>query len=336
MKKTIAYCLEFILAKRIHVGILAFVITLLFLRCIGVASHYFLVPWVSFFIVWSAYLENLTTDAQEDRLNVHVPHGISPQIEAKLYTIEKMYPGFYLVALGLAFAISMRCFVYALCAVAVFSSYVHKWVPVAVGQKKRLKDFYIVKNIIPPLGWIFSVGVIPFAASGAVFIPEYLILMVMMFVFFFREEIKFDIPDTEGDSKSGIKTFPNTLGDPQTKRILGLINYILILLLFGTLLALWGDLRILQFEALLKNAFPFLTAFVYDQSFTEALFEKKKKEYCNIGILWWIALLLVYLNIPYPYNIVVYIFFRFVGSFFAQAVTDRYLSLALSDIRRQG
>ncbi len=266
-------------------------------------------------IIWGTYLHNLTTDTCEDKFNARTVFATVP----KPYSIEKFYFILYLVAFILAFSISLKCFLYALCNVVIWLSYSKPWLIDSARQKKRLKDFYIVKNIIPPLGWIFSVGVIPFAASGAVFIPEYLILMVMMFVFFFREEIKFDIPDTEGDSKAGIKTFPNTLGDPQTKRILGLINYILILLLFGTLLALWGDLRILQFEALLKNAFPFLTAFVYDQSFTEALFEKKKKEYCNIGILWWIALLLVYLNIPYPYNIVVFVFFVLVGNYFAHS-----------------
>ena len=336
MKKIIVYCTEFILAKRVHIGILAFVTSFFYLRCIGVTAYHPFIPWVSFFIVWSAYLKNLNTDVQEDRFNVNVPHGISPQIEARLYRIEKMCPVFYLIALGLAFAISMRCFVYAFCAMVIFASYDHKWVPVAVCRRKRLKDFYIVKNTIPPLGWVFSVAIVPFVASGAVFIPEYLILMVMLLLFFIREEIKFDIPDVEGDSKAGIKTLPNTLGESQTMRIINLINYILTLLLFSTLLALWSGLRIVQFEALLKNVFPFLTSFVCNQDFTNVLFEKKSKEYCNIGVLWWSALLLVYLSVPYPYNIWVYISFRFVGSFFVQMIADRYLSPLLSGTRKEG
>jgi UbiA prenyltransferase family len=300
-------------------GILAFITPFFYLRCIGVAFCHPFAPWISFLIIWGTYLDNLTTDTCEDKFNAKAAFATGP----KLYPIEKFYSLFYLVALIFAFNISLKCFLYALCNIAICLSYSNPWFFDNTRQKKRLKDFYIVKNVIPPLGWIFSVVIIPFVASGAVFIPEYLILIAMMFFFSFREEIKFDIPDTEGDRKAGIKTLPNTLGESQTRRIINLINYILTLLLFGTLLALWDGLRVVQFEALLKNVFPFLAAFVYDQGFTESLFKKKKKEYCNIGILWWVTLLMVYLILPYPYNIWVFIFLVLTGNYFAHSVSTK-------------
>ncbi len=323
--------MEFFISKRLHIGALAYVTAIYFMRFIPETanSSHPLIPLIAFFIVWSAYLENLTTDKKEDKLNP-CPHGVSPDIEAALYPIEKFYPLFYLAALVLSLLVNLKCFWLSLFTILIWLSYVHRWLPKGKNGLKRLKEFYIIKNLVPPLGWIFSVGIIPFVASGAKFVPEYSLLIFIAIFSSFREEIKFDIPDTRGDMANGIKTLPNTIGEPATKKILGAINYISILMLFLMLFLLYQNQQALRFKYLLMNSVPLLTLSAHDQSFVDKLFEKGRKEYCNIGVVWWLFLLSIYLILSYPYNIFVFILLRLAGNFSADRLVDGYLAKTFS------
>lgn len=327
MKKLILYFTEFFISKRLHIGLVAYVSVLYFMRCLPKTADSFnpLIPVVAFFIAWSAYLENLTTDRTEDKLN-RIPHGVSLLIESTLYPLEKFYPLFYLIALILSLLVNVKCFLSAFIAVLIWLSYVHRWLPVARNKRKRLKEVYIIKNFIPPLGWLFTIGIMPFVASGSRFIPEYSVLILTGIFFALREEIKFDIPDTQGDKASGIMTLPNTIGEAATKKILEIINYLLILMLFLALLLLYQNQHIIEFKYLFTNILPVLTVFAYDQSFTDKLFEKRKKEYCNIGIIWWSFLIIVYLILSWPYNISVFLFLRLAGNFSGYGLIDGYLN----------
>lgn len=319
------YGLEFVLAKKLQVGALAFLCAHFALRAAGARSWHPLAPAVSSLLVWSAYLENLTTDAREDGFNAHAPHGLSSAVESRLWAVEKLYPAFYCLALALALSISARCFAYALCAALLFSGYVQKWIPAGAGRRKRLKDFYVVKNVVPPLCWCLACLAVPFADAGIALRAEHAALTAMGFLFGLREEVKFDIPDAAGDARAGIRTFPNALGEARTKRLIDALGYAATLVLFGTLLLLWDGGKTEQLDALLKNALPLLTAFANDRAFTDALFETRRKEYCNLGLLWGGALLAVHLAVPYPRNIAAFLALRLAGNVLARPLVDRAL-----------
>lgn len=321
MKRIIIF-LEFFISKRIHIGILAFLEVIFFMRCLGINTYHPLVPFISFFIVWAAYLENLTTDKKEDNLG-QTPHGLFPFVESKLYSIEKFYPFLYLAAIVLSLLVSLKCLLYVVLTIIVFFSYVHKWVPIGKNKRKRLKEIFIIKNLIPPIGWVFSTGIIPFITSNSRFIPEYILLIIIVLLWSFREEVKFDIPDIEGDRKAGIKTLPNVLDEGRTKIILNNIQCISAILFFGTLIILRQNNRIPQFDYLLINLFPILTFFLYDYNFMNLLFERKKKEFCNIGIIWYDVLLFIYLTITYPFNVILFLFLRITGNLFAQTISGK-------------
>ena len=314
MRHKMLYIFEFFLAKRLHIGFLAFLMSIFYMRSIGVETYSPLVPWISFFIVWAAYNENLTTDRKEDQVS-KAPHGFSSVLEAHLYPLEKFYPIFYLLAIVLSWLVSFKCFIFSLCTIVIFASYVHRWLPLGKKRRIRLKEIFIVKNIIPPLGWLFSVWILPFVTSASKFLPEYGLLLIVCFLWFFREEIKFDIPDSASDQEAGIKTFPNTLGEQHTKTILAVLNYFLVILFLVTLLVMNKNHRGSPLDCLLANMFPFLMAYFYDHEFSDLLFKEKKKEYCNIGVLWWDILMVLYLALPYPINIFVFLFFRLAGKF---------------------
>ncbi len=307
-----------------HIGILAYVTAIFHMRCVGIKLYNNLVPFISFLIVWSAYLENLTTDTREDSYNI-CPHGILPNIEKRLYPVERFYPVFYLSALLLSLTISFNYFVWVLASIIIFSSYVHRWIPGGHKKVKRLKEIYIIKNIIPPLGWIFSVWVVPFVYSGEQFIFEYFILIFILFLWSLQEEIKFDVPDVCGDKKAGIKTLPNVIGESRTKGVIKVTSYILSVMLFLTLLMLWNNNHPRQFDALIRNMLPIFMAFLYDHNFVDLLFKEGKKEYCNIGIVWWICLLWIFLVVDYPLNIYGYIVLRMRGNFSTSIMLSKYI-----------
>jgi 4-hydroxybenzoate polyprenyltransferase len=331
--KIFLYAFEFFMAKRLHIGLLAFIIPGFFrsMKQFSVDISP-LAPVISFLIVWAAYLENLTTDKKEDSLGA-VPHGVSLALESRLYPIEKFYPFIYLLALIFAWSESMKCFLYTVLAIIVFSSYVQ---PIFYSKEKkrrfRLKEIYVVKNLIPPMGWVLSVGVIPFVTTHSVWIPEYNFGLIGALIWSFREEIKYDIPDAEGDKKAGIKTFPNVLGEKRTKLILTFINFTLQVLFFTCLFLLKRNNRTLQLDAAFYYMYPFLASFFYDYQFSNLLFEKRKKEYCNIGVLWWDILLILFLGIPWPVNIVIFLFLRFSGGLLATSTSavDAFLDVLKS------
>ncbi len=317
--------IELFISKRIHIGILAFVMTIYYARLLNISLGGPVLPLISALIVWSAYLENIVTDVCEDSHNINVPHGLSPVIEKGLVPLEKWYLLFYFLAMFLAFNVNMVCFVLTLLGILIFSSYVQRWIPGPLGWR-RFKDFFIIKNILPPLGWVMAIGVMPWMVASIEMTAECFILLFIIFLFSFREEIKFDIPDIDGDRHAGIKTMPNVLGEARTRQILTLINIGLITalcLLFLTSLHLsaWSETNIL-----LKQALPLLIAFAYDARFTHQLFHLKKKELCNIGIIWWVFLLILFLFITYPYNIFIFIVLRFSGTWLALPSVNRNIS----------
>lgn len=326
MHKTILLFVEFFISKRIHIGLLAFVCSAL-LGSIFTNKPHYLTPLLSGLIVWAAYLENLTTDTKEDSLG-EVPHGILPKIESKLFPIEKFYVYIYISAALLSFFISLQCLLWTLLTIIVFASYVQSWIPSKQRGKIRLKEIYIVKNLIPPLGWGLSVFIVPFATSNTPFFLEIWLFFIVVLLCSFKEEIKFDIPDIKGDILAGIKTFPNTLGEEKTKIILHCLNVSAILLLIWTAVLLKGNERLVMYESILRHSVLLGAYFLFDYKSAEFLFKTQSKEYCNIGIVWFTALLALYASLAFPYNILILLLLRISMSLLPnkQLLADTYLS----------
>jgi hypothetical protein len=66
-------------------------------------------------------------------------------------------------------------------------------------------------------------------------------------------------------------------------------------------------------KPLLENIFPFLVAFSCDRPFVDLLYVMGGKTCCDLGILWWIFLLGIFLITPFPLNIFIFVVFRVAG-----------------------
>lgn len=94
----------------------------------------------------------------------------------------------------------------------------------------RLKNIFILKNVLPALLWyisIISISSYLFSESHTHLAKIFLPVFIVAFLF----EIFWDIPDSETDKKEGVYTLPNTLGIFYTKVIL-ILSFVLVSFLF--------------------------------------------------------------------------------------------------------
>ena len=103
-------------------------------------------------------------------------------------------------------------------------------------QKKRLKDWGILKLILLSLVWTCVTVLMPMFYWHKSF-ENYEVEFMLRFVFMLPLCIAFDIRDMETDKTNSIYTLPNAIG---LQRCLKMINFFL--LLFG-LLAIWQYIR---------------------------------------------------------------------------------------------
>ena len=313
MSKFAASVFIFCFATRLYIAIFGFIAVFYWMRCIGVSSFHPLSPFISFLIGGTVYFENIFTDTQEDSANRRNAFRFLPNPDL-LRFLRKGHFLFYFVALLFSLFIGRSCFFWTATAIIVSLSYANRWLPNFKGRGVRPKDIFILKNIIPGIAWVIVIAVIPFVSSGVQIIPPYIFLFVLIFLLEVREEIKFDIPDVDGDLEVGIRTFPGVWGEHATKRLLYFINGILGLSFFVMLLALYES-RQPMLDVFLKNGFPFLITIARDPIHIDFLFKTKKKDYLNAGILWGVMLLVIFLLLPFPYNIFVYLILCYEGCF---------------------
>lgn len=116
------------------------------------------------------------------------------------------------------------------------------------GEKRKLKEYGILKIILLSLVWTVVTVYLPILYHEANFL-NYQLEFYMRFVFMFPLCAAFDIRDMQIDKKHNIQTLPNSLGIKNTYKLIHV--FILLWLVFS----FWQYLRQGIFDRLLINVF---------------------------------------------------------------------------------
>ncbi|MCS7014251.1 MAG: UbiA family prenyltransferase [Chloroherpetonaceae bacterium] len=210
--------LQFIFRNKLHLATLA---------ALGAATWaiYFGVPIIwqclltVFLLTLSIYQYNRLTDVAEDLHNQ--PENLRAAQRQSFFITYCLFYAATLVSLVLAAQFGWQTFLITFLLAAIGFLYNQKCFPEAlsqaVGGAKRLKDLYIIKNLVPPIDWATAMIVLPLAFANQPISLRAWVCWVYLFTCAFFIEVMWDIRDRHGDMLSGIKTIANTLSLCSTK-----------------------------------------------------------------------------------------------------------------------
>ncbi len=191
----------------------------------GAWSIFFGIPilWqtvlVVFLVTLSIYQYNRLTDGVEDAYNQ--PDNLRL---AQKNSVAITYIFFYalsLICLVISIAYGLSAFLLTLFIELVGFLYNQKCFPEVLskmlGGARRLKDIYIVKNLVPPTDWATAMIFLPLVFAGEPIALKAWICWLYIFTCAFFIEVMWDIRDRHGDLLSGIKTIANTFTLYRTK-----------------------------------------------------------------------------------------------------------------------
>ncbi len=160
------------------------------------------------------YIINTVSDRKEDLLNA-IP--VLPYSTKSLYLITLLFFG----AAGLLYLIPQKI---TLIPIGIFLTILG--ILYSFPRQYRLKNIFIVKNILPAFCWYLSFATIIIASTETLSLITILKILLPSFFLVLIFEIIWDIPDEQGDKVSNIKTLPTVLGQKITKGILiGILSF---------------------------------------------------------------------------------------------------------------
>lgn len=159
-------------------------------------------------LVIGVYTFNKATDKKEDTLNERPLQYFS---DIKIYVLSgsSFFVSFLLYLVPAKHEI-VWCW-FALSFLGIFYSFPRSF---------RLKNFFLIKNIVPAFCWFFSVSVLIYGSTTALSLAETMFLLTSLFLLALIFEIIWDLPDYEGDKASGVHTLPVSIGFLYTKVVL--------------------------------------------------------------------------------------------------------------------
>jgi len=179
----------------------------------------FILLFASFCVTFSLYNINKFTDKEEDLINIP-ERGLF--IQNKGHLLLPLSVVAYITALIVGGVENLEVVPILLLPILLGMVYSVK----ISSDFIRLKDIFIVKNILATVGWVLVATLLPL-----LYRPDFLIFslaFLFMFIKLFINAVVFDVRDMEGDTKSGVKTIPATIGLAKTKKLLLILNTLLI------------------------------------------------------------------------------------------------------------
>lgn len=157
------------------------------------------------FLIIGVYVFNKATDKKEDHLNNRPSAHYS---DVQIYVVS----GLCFLSSFLLYLVPSRHEI-----VLYWFLFLFLGVWYSFPKKFRLKNFFLVKNIIPAVCWLLSVSILIFSATKSLSITEIILLLIPLFFLVFVFEILWDMPDWEGDRAAGVCTLPVYIGFFYTK-----------------------------------------------------------------------------------------------------------------------
>lgn len=209
---------SFLVVSSLFVAITAFSVLYFSFLLFGINPNPLLLS-AAFLVTLSIYSINKVTDKEEDSINVPERAGFIKGKELFLILFSAL---FYIIALligglesGLAVPIlSIPLFIGISYSVKIFPS-IH-----------RLKDVFVANVLIVTLSWVLLATFLP-----AIYLwNNTLIFLIFIFLFIklFINAVLFNVKDVEGDRQCDVKTIPGVLGINRTKKLLLVLNSLLI------------------------------------------------------------------------------------------------------------
>lgn len=187
-----------------------------------------------FFLTFSIYQDNRLTDDIEDAIND--PESLIHAVRNEVLIIYVIYYLISLVSLMIAFQFGPSAFWATALIIVIGYLYNHKCFPAFLSERldgaKRLKDIYVVKNLMPPLDWATALVFLPLFFNGKSLSIKAWICWGYVFVCAFFIEVMWDMRDRRGDLVSGIRTIGNSFSFRQTKRLLITLSIVSGMLIF--------------------------------------------------------------------------------------------------------
>ena len=169
-------------------------------------------------VTYSIYSLNRVTDIEEDKTNL--PERVDFLARRKNLIIFLSFAS-YVIALLIGLhrnTMTLPVFLIPFLIGLIYSIKIKSF---------RVKDIFAMKNISVSLSWSLSSSLLPFLFYH----NTKMMLMFFLFLFMkvFINTVLFDVRDVEGDEKAGARTIPVVIGKENTKKLLLLMNSILLI-----------------------------------------------------------------------------------------------------------
>lgn len=208
---------KFIIRYRIHMAVLAGLTTIMPFRASmdGVTTQALLAGLAMAMLTMSIHLSNKLADAPHDAAD---PRTL-PLYPNSTSFILKLSQALFILPIAWLFFNPPVLVSYIIFGgvLGYMVNYGFSW----GGKRHRLKNVFLVKNLVPALSYALCVS-LPYAMTAHDGVPAvFIVHLVSAFVFILLNEILNDIRDVDADRAAGVKTIPNTIGLMGT-RIFGL------------------------------------------------------------------------------------------------------------------
>lgn len=205
---------EKIFFYNIDVILFYLVISLAYLyRILGshfLSQDFFLLMIANIAGVFGVYLWNRNFDVREDKIN-----GILESFYQEWLTkVSLMAVVFAVIIYSFVGGFPFGCVAVLLATLGILYSYPERY---------RLKNFFIIKNIIPAFCWVLSLASLLSISAESLNIYEAFSWLLPLFFLAVCFEVFWDLPDMEGDRLVGVHTLPTLLGFSLTKILLLLV-----------------------------------------------------------------------------------------------------------------
>ncbi len=161
----------------------------------------------------ASYTLNVIADHTEDSINERGALKLSkPGVLVLCSLLFALFIGVYTNIGGAPFG-----------AAALIMSIASVWYSFPRGH--RLKNVFLLKNIVPSLCWAFTLLALFYLAGGMYFYTFMQVVpgFVPFFLLFFAFEIMWDLPDRKGDAESGVRTLPTMIGFRASRYVIALL-----------------------------------------------------------------------------------------------------------------
>jgi 4-hydroxybenzoate polyprenyltransferase len=188
---------------------------------------------ILFLVTFAVYNFNRHTDRNEDRIN-HPKRVAFIRKYGRGLVIISVFA--YMLAIMLSLYGGSGAQLIVMLPLVALLLYSLRWFPKNGDATKRLKEIFIIKNIVVSGAWAGTVVFLP-VLYFQVPVTTFSVLVFMFFFFrFFINTIVFDLRDITGDEKNGINSMPVVLGYERTWHVLHAINLLLGLLFIAGLM----------------------------------------------------------------------------------------------------